>query len=102
MELCRLVQEQAQICELPDDMSLKLEAVTVGDPVALWWSTIIKVAICWMTGDDDTTRSLYSIVEKLPQPLQKLVLQIVFSLQGKKSQMIYHHIILRTCAEFDI
>lgn len=89
MELCRLVQEQAQICELPDDMSLKLEAVTVGDPVALWWSTIIKVAICWMTGDDDTTRSLYSIVEKLPQPLQKdsLARSVLLSFKARRFQL---------------
>ncbi len=69
-ELCRLVRDQAQVCQVKDSARLRLADMTVVDEVALWWSALVDVAVCWTTGDNDTALKLYPILDTLPQTLK--------------------------------
>lgn len=69
-ELCHLVRDQAQVCQVKESGKLRLADVTVVDDVALWWSALVDVAVCWTIGDNDAALKLYPILDKLPLALK--------------------------------
>lgn len=58
---------------------------TYTDPVALWWSSIIKLAYYWFIGDDQSANSVHLV---LPESLRNNSLALALLLAGKMRKLI--------------
>ncbi|XP_078539457.1 sterol regulatory element-binding protein 2 [Lissotriton helveticus] len=60
-----------------------LKSCAGSDPVCRWWSSVVKMAISWLQGDDTTVRAQFAEVERLPRSLEateNTLLKAVFHL----------------------
>ena len=42
------------------------------DEAALWWASVVSVAVHWLMGDDENAERCYSMVDTFPKKFQSL------------------------------
>lgn len=71
---------------------LEKSSISMRDDISFWWSQVIKLGYCWMTGDDEEANSIQL---RLPESLKNDFLSIALLLAGK----IKKHVMSKQPAE---